>query len=150
MTRVLLTGAAGFIGSHLAEALLARGDEVIGVDNFDPFYARAVKERNLLAARARPGFHFHEFDLQDTAAVARLLTADTVLVHLAAKAGVRPSLEDPAGYVRANILATQSLVDAARQVGVQRVVFGSSSSVYGDDTPAPFREDAHAIHPISP
>lgn len=150
MTRVLLTGAAGFIGSHLAEALLARGDEVIGVDNFDPFYARAVKERNLLAARARPGFRFHEFDLQDTAAVARLLTADTVLVHLAAKAGVRPSLEDPAGYVRANVLATQSLVDAARQVGVQRVVFGSSSSVYGDDTPAPFREDAPAIHPISP
>lgn len=150
MTRVLLTGAAGFIGSHLAEALLARGDEVIGVDNFDPFYPRGVKERNLLAARTRAGFQFHEFDLQDTTALARLLTPETVLVHLAAKAGVRPSLEDPAGYVRANILATQSLVDAAHQVGAHRVVFGSSSSVYGDDTPAPFREDAPAIHPISP
>lgn len=151
MARILLTGAAGFIGSHVAERLVARGDTVIGVDNFDPFYARAVKERNLAGLRAAAAFSFHEFDLADPAApLAGLLTADTVVVHLAAKAGVRPSLRDPAGYLRANLVATQALVDAARAAGTRRIVFGSSSSVYGDDTPAPFREDAPAVHPISP
>ncbi len=150
MTRVLLTGAAGFIGSHLAEKLLARGDEVTGIDNFDPFYARPIKERNLAGPRSHAGFQFHETDILDTEAVLRLLTPDTVIVHLAAKAGVRPSLQDPSGYVRANITGTQSLIDAARQAGVTRFVFGSSSSVYGDDTSPPFREDAAAVHPISP
>jgi UDP-glucuronate 4-epimerase len=150
MTRVCLTGAGGFIGSHVAERLLARGDEVVGLDNFDPFYPRRIKERNLEAARASRGFQFHELDILDTAAIRRLLTADTVVVHLAAKAGVRPSLEDPAGYLRANVTGTQSLIDACRDAGVSRVVFGSSSSVYGDDTPPPFREDAPAVHPISP
>jgi UDP-glucuronate 4-epimerase len=151
MARVLVTGAAGFIGSHLAERLVARGDEVVGVDNFDPFYDRAIKERNLAALRAGPRFRFHEMDLADAKApLPSLLTPETVIVHLAAKAGVRPSLRDPAGYVRANLTATQLLVDAARLAGVTRFVFGSSSSVYGDDTPAPFREDAAAVHPISP
>jgi UDP-glucuronate 4-epimerase len=150
MTRVLLTGAAGFIGSHVAERLLARGDEVVGVDNFDPFYPRSVKERNLAAARASGGFEFHELDILDAARIRRLLTADTVVIHLAAKAGVRPSLKDPAGYVRVNVTGTQSLVDACREAGARRLVFGSSSSVYGDDTPVPFREDAPAVHPISP
>jgi len=147
--RILLTGAAGFIGSHLAERLLARGDEVIGVDNFDPFYPRAVKEANLAAARGHPGFRFQALDICDPA-VGPLLRPGTVLVHLAGKAGVRPSLSDPAGYLRANVTGTQALVDAARGAGVTRVVFGSSSSVYGDDTPPPFREDAAAVHPISP
>ena len=150
MTRVLLTGAAGFIGSHVTERLLARGDMVIGVDNFDPFYPRQVKERNLEVARRQAGFSFHEADLLDTAALARLLTPDTVVVHLAAKAGVRPSLQDPAGYVRANVTGTQSVIDAMRTAGARRLVFGSSSSVYGDDTTPPFREDAPAVHPISP
>ena len=149
--RVLLTGAAGFIGSSLAERLVARGDEVVGVDNFDPFYPRAVKERNLASLRQQRGFSFHELDLADPAApLAALLTADTAVVHLAAKAGVRPSLQDPAGYLRANLTATQALVDAMRAAGATRLAFGSSSSVYGDDTPAPFREDHAAIHPISP
>ncbi len=150
MTRVLLTGVAGFIGSNLAERLTARGDEVVGVDNFDPFYARGVKEANLAVLRQRRGFSFHELDILDGAAIRRLLDPDTVIVHLAAKAGVRPSLADPAGYLRANVTGTQSLLDAARAAGCPRFVFGSSSSVYGDDTPAPFREDAPAVHPISP
>ena len=150
MTRVLVTGAAGFIGSHLVERLLARGDSVIGVDNFDPFYARPVKERNLAVARAHAGYRFHELDLQDIAALVPLLTPESVVVHLAAKAGVRPSLADPAGYLRVNLTGTQALLDAARLAGATRIVFGSSSSVYGDDTPAPFREDAPAMHPISP
>ncbi len=150
MTRVLLTGAAGFIGSHLSERLLARGDVVVGIDNFDPFYARPIKESNLRGPRAHAAFSFSETDILETDSLTRLLTPDTVIVHLAAKAGVRPSLQDPAGYVRANITGTQSVIDAACRTGVTRIVFGSSSSVYGDDTTPPFREDAAAVHPISP
>jgi UDP-glucuronate 4-epimerase len=148
--RVLVTGAAGFIGSHLSEALLAQGHDVIGIDNFDPFYPRYMKERNLADARTRPGFAFRELDLLDVPAIRSLLTSDTVIVHLAAKAGVRPSLEDPVGYARANVTGTAALAEAARQGGVSRFVFGSSSSVYGDSTPVPFREDAVAIVPVSP
>jgi UDP-glucuronate 4-epimerase len=148
MTRILLTGAAGFIGSHVVERLLARGDEVVGVDNFDPFYSRAIKWRNLTAALGSARFSFHELDVV-TGVLAPLLTPDTVVLHLAAKAGVRPSLTDPAGYVRVNVGGSQAVLDAACEAGVSRIVFGSSSSVYGEDTEAPFREDAPAVSPIS-
>ena len=150
MTRILVTGAAGFIGSHLVEALAGRGDEVIGIDNFDPFYPRDVKERNLAEMGSPPGFSFRELDMLDAAALEALLDPATVVVHLAAKAGVRPSLADPVGYARANVTGTAAVVEAARRAGVSRFVFGSSSSVYGDSTPAPFREDAIAIEPVSP
>lgn len=145
--KVLVTGAAGFIGSHVCEALVARGHDVIGVDNFDPFYPRSVKEGNLAPLRSSPAFRLVEGDIaRDT------LPMDGVaaVLHLAAKAGVRPSLEDPAGYVAANVTGTARVLDAARRAGVTRVVFGSSSSVYGDATPAPFAEDAPALEPISP
>jgi nucleoside-diphosphate-sugar epimerase len=150
MTRILVTGAAGFIGSHLSEALIERGDEVVGIDNFDPFYPREVKERNLSGLLPRSGFSFAEMDLLDGTGIKRLLTPDTVVVHLAAKAGVRPSLAAPLDYVRANLLGTQAVLDAVRAVGGTRIVFGSSSSVYGNDTPPPFREDAPAVGAISP
>jgi UDP-glucuronate 4-epimerase len=150
VSRVLVTGAAGFIGSHLVEALAGQGDEVLGVDNFDPFYPRAAKERNLAEIGKRPGFSFWEQDILDVTAMRERLTPDTVLVHLAAKAGVRPSLADPVGYARANVTGTAAVLEAARQAGVSRIVFGSSSSVYGDSTPSPFREDALAVLPISP
>jgi UDP-glucuronate 4-epimerase len=149
MTRVLVTGAAGFIGSHLVEALAARGDEVVGIDNFDPFYDRAMKEANLRDV-GTGRLDFHEVDMLDVDRVAGLLTPDTVLVHLAAKAGVRPSIADPAGYARANVEGTAAVLEAARRARVVRIVFGSSSSVYGDTTPAPFREDAPALDPVSP
>lgn len=150
MTRVLVTGAAGFIGSHLAEALDAAEHCVVGVDNFDPFYPRAVKERNVAALRRRSRIAFHELDVRRPEALVPLLTPDTVIVHLAAKAGVRPSIADPVGYADANVTGTAAVAEAARRAGVGRLVFGSSSSVYGDTTPAPFREDATAVDPLSP
>jgi UDP-glucuronate 4-epimerase len=150
MTRILVTGAAGFIGSHLVEALSAQGDEVLGVDNFDPFYPRRAKEHNLAEMGRLARFTFQEQDMLDVGAMRALLTPDTVIVHLAAKAGVRPSLADPVGYARANVGGTAAVLDAARHAGVSRIIFGSSSSVYGDSTPVPFREDAAAIAPVSP
>jgi UDP-glucuronate 4-epimerase len=150
VTRILVTGAAGFIGSHLVEALARQGDEVIGIDNFDPFYPRPMKERNLSEIGRLAGFTFREMDLLDVAGLRSLLTPDTAIVHLAAKAGVRPSLADPVGYARANVTGTAAVAEAARQAGVTRLIFGSSSSVYGDSTPVPFREDAVAVMPVSP
>jgi UDP-glucuronate 4-epimerase len=150
VTRVLVTGAAGFIGSHLVEALVRRGDEVVGIDNFDPFYSRAMKERNLRTAAACPGFAFHEQDMRDVDALRAHLTPDTVIVHLAARAGVRPSLADPVGYAEVNVAGTAAVLEAARRAGVSRIALGSSSSVYGDSTPVPFREDAVAVEPVSP
>ena len=145
--RVLVTGAAGFIASHVAEALVARGDEVVALDNFDPFYPRAVKERNLETLRRSKGCRFVEADI-----VRDPLPLDgvSVVVHLAARPGVRPSLEDPASYSETNVTGTVRVLEAARRVGIRRVVFGSSSSVYGDTTPAPFSEEAPAVEPISP
>jgi UDP-glucuronate 4-epimerase len=150
VTRVLVTGAAGFIGSHLVEALARRGDEVVGIDNFDPFYARAMKERNLAEIGRLPGFRFHEQDMLDVVALQKLLTPDTVIAHLAARAGVRPSIADPMGYAQANVTGTAAVLEAARRAGVSRIAFGSSSSIYGDSTPSPFREDAAAVEPVSP
>jgi UDP-glucuronate 4-epimerase len=149
VSRVLVTGAAGFIGSHLVQALVDQGDDVVGIDNFDPFYPREMKERNL-AEVGQGRFDFHELDLLDVPRLRSLLTPETIIVHLGAKAGVRPSLADPVGYARVNVTGTAAVAEAARQAGVSRFVFGSSSSVYGDSTPVPFREDAVAVVPVSP
>lgn len=145
--RWLVTGAAGFIGSHVCEALVARGDEVVGIDNFDPFYPREVKERNLEGLAGERRFALRELDCAEAP-----LACDGVdgVIHLAAKAGVRPSLDDPAGYVRANVQATVQVLEGARRAGLGRVVLASSSSVYGDTTPPPFAETAGAVEPVSP
>ncbi len=150
---VLVTGAAGFIGSHLCEALLARGDRVVGVDNFDPFYAEASKRANLDEVRAAGGdFAFHELDLNDAGALAGVLrdARPATVVHLAAKAGVRPSIEDPIGYAHANVTATAAVMNRAREAGATRLVIASSSSVYGNNPKTPFSEDDPVEHPISP
>jgi UDP-glucuronate 4-epimerase len=145
--KVLVTGAAGFIGSHVCEALVARGHAVIGVDNFDAFYPRAVKERNLERLRANEAFRLVEADVARDPVP---LDGVGAVLHLAAKPGVRPSLENPGAYVEANVTATARVFDAARRAGIARVVFGSSSSVYGNTTAAPFAEGAPALEPISP
>ena len=148
---VLVTGAAGFIGSHLSERLCARGDDVIGYDNFDPFYPRAVKEANLAGLRRDPRFAFVEGDLRDPLALAPAFARrPDVVVHLAALAGVRPSLAEPARYTDVNVTGTQRLVDAARAHGVRRFVFASSSSVYGRDSQPPFKESDPCLAPVSP
>ena len=148
--RILVTGAAGFIGSHACEALLARGWDVVGLDNFDPFYDRAIKESSVEALRSHQRFSFVEGDIRDGAVVARCLQGTDAVLHLAARAGVRPSLEDPSLYASVNVVGTAQILEACHRAGVRRVVFGSSSSVYGDDTPVPFGEGAIAVKPISP
>ncbi len=153
MAKVLVTGCAGFIGSHTTERLLRRGDEVIGVDNFDPlFYEREIKERNLVWARQQPHFTFVEADICDQGAMQDLFERfrPQKVVHLAALAGVVPSLERPVDYDRVNVLGTVILLELSRRYEVEMFVFASSSSVYGADTQAPFREDAPAVRPISP
>lgn len=148
--RVLVTGLAGFLGSHVGEALVRRGDDVVGLDNFDAFYDRAVKERNLGGLLASPQVRFAEGDIRDKAALLGVMQGVDVIVHLAAKAGVRPSLRDPAAYVSTNIAGTTAVLEAAREAGIRGVVFAGSSSVYGDSAPVPFREDFPATDPISP
>lgn len=148
----LVTGAAGFIGSTLSESLLERGDRVIGIDNFEPFYARELKEENLAACRAHPNFTFEEADIRDAPRMAALLEAYRVtnIIHAAAMAGVRPSLERPAYYAEVNVGGTINLLEAARRHPVENFVLFSSSSVYGDRSPVPFREEEPANYPVSP
>ncbi len=147
-SRILVTGGAGFIGSHLVEALLARGDAVAILDDFNDFYDPRRKERNLEAVRAR--IVLERSDLCD-ADLDELLNRNQVdrVVHLAARAGVRPSVADPGLYHRVNVTGTLRLLESCRRAGVKRFVFGSSSSVYGARTIAPFRED-DVLSPESP
>ncbi|WP_257873257.1 GDP-mannose 4,6-dehydratase [Hymenobacter sp. J193] len=146
MASVLVSGCAGFIGSHLVELLLQRGHCVTGLDNFDPFYGRHRKEQNMAGFRQHPRFSFHEVDLrhgQD--ALVDALPADPieVVVHLAAKAGVGPSVHAPIDYLDNNVLGTTHLLEWMRQRGIQKLFFASSSSVYGNTPARPFREDAN-------
>ncbi len=147
--RVVVTGAAGFIGSHLCERLLALGHQVVGVDSFTDFYERARKEENLEDARAHPDFKFEELDLVD-ADLGPVLRGARVVYHLAGQPGVRPSWGGQFDrYVRDNILATQRLLEALKETPVERLVFAGSSSVYGDAEMFPTKESA-LPRPVSP
>jgi UDP-glucuronate 4-epimerase len=152
--RVLLTGAAGFIGSHVADRLCAGGHSVVGLDNFDPFYARARKERNLEGLRDRGVFLLHEGDLCVPADLDRALGAAggpvDLVIHLAALAGIAASLAAPERFFEVNVMGTLRLIEAAKRAGVARFIFASSSSVYGADSALPFREDAICASPLSP
>ena len=153
-SRVLVTGAAGFIGSHAAERLLAAGHHVFGVDNFCDFYDRRWKEINLESASDRYAERvtLNELDITDGDAIDRLVqkVRPAAILHLAAMAGVRPSIEQPAYYARVNVEGTTHLLEAARKHGVGRFVFASSSSVYGNLRRVPFREEDNVAEPISP
>lgn len=149
--RVIITGAAGFIGSHTARAVLARGGLVLGLDNLDPYYDTALKRRNLVSIGSQR-FEHRDCDIRDAARVRDAFDAfrpDTV-IHLAARAGVRPSIADPAGYAMTNIVGTQHILDAAELAGCKRIVCASSSSVYGDNPKTPFAETDPVDAPISP
>lgn len=148
--RVAVTGAAGFIGSHCCRALLDAGHAVSGLDNFDPFYDRRIKEHGLAELFPRDGFRFLEGDIRDRDAVREAVAGCDAVLHLAARAGVRPSIEEPLLYTSINVDGTAQLLESCREHGVRSFVFGSSSSVYGDVTEPPFREDAPAVTPISP
>ncbi|SHJ22768.1 UDP-glucuronate 4-epimerase [Hymenobacter daecheongensis DSM 21074] len=148
MASILVTGCAGFIGSHLTEQLLHAGHRVVGLDNFDPFYDRALKLRNLTACLAHPRFSFHEADLRHGLdALVDALPADPieVVVHLAAKAGVGPSVHAPVAYLENNVIGTTHLLEWMRLRGIGKLFFASSSSVYGNTPQRPFREDQNLL-----
>jgi UDP-glucuronate 4-epimerase len=150
--RVLVTGAAGFIGSHTVEALLDRDCEVVGVDNFDPFYDPAIKRGNIASARRHSAFTLAEVDVRDADAMTQVIerAAPDVIVHLAARAGVRPSIAAPRLYADVNVVGTTVVLEAARAAGVDRLVIASSSSVYGNGSRVPFHESDAAVQPVSP
>lgn len=151
MRSALVTGGAGFIGSHLVERLLEEGWYVTVVDNFDPFYPREVKWKNLEKALSHPNFRLFEVDIKDLDALRRVLNGRyDVIVHLAAKAGVRPSLQDPVGYYEVNVCGTQNLLEFAKERRIEQFVFASSSSVYGINPNVPWREDDPVLRPVSP
>ena len=149
---VVVTGGAGFIGGHLSRALLTRGHRVTVVDNFDPFYPRSVKLDGIGDLLDHSSFTLLERDVNETDRMVDTLSETEVdaIIHLAAKAGVRPSIEDPEAYQVGNVLGTQSMLEVARRLGVGAFLFGSSSSVYGNDAPIPFSESDPCVGPISP
>jgi len=146
---IFVTGVAGFIGSRVAAALLARGDTVAGLDDFNDFYDPAVKRRTVAELEPQ-GLRVTEGDLRDPDAVKRAMQGADIVVHLAARAGVRPSLEQPALYAETNVTGTVNVLEAMRELGIQRVVHASSSSVYGGQEKVPFSEDDPIDHPWSP
>jgi UDP-glucuronate 4-epimerase len=147
--KVLVTGCAGFIGSHVSEKLINEGHLVVGIDNFDPFYGRNIKEANMKSFINHHKFSFFNIKLPDESLKLILTNHEIdVIIHLAARAGVRPSMKLPASYVEYDITVTVQLFEFAREAGIKHVVFGSSSSVYGN-LPPPYREDTRVDKPIS-
>jgi UDP-glucuronate 4-epimerase len=149
--KVLVTGAAGFIGSHLCERLLGDGCQVLGVDNFDDFYDPQIKRRNIAGCLENENFELFEADIRDRAAMGDSLGRGVdMIVHLAAKAGVRPSIDQPLLYADVNINGTGILLEAAKEQKIGKFIFASSSSVYGNNEKVPFSEDDNVDFPISP
>lgn len=149
--KILLTGVAGFIGYHVAERLLARGDEVVGLDNLNAYYDVRLKEARLARLKGRPGFTFHRLDLADRAGMERLFAEARPrrVIHLAAQAGVRYSLSHPHAYVESNLVGFLHVLEGCRHHGVEHLVYASSSSVYGANTRMPFSVHHNVDHPLS-
>ncbi len=152
MSVILITGVAGFIGSHVAEKILKRGDTVVGIDNFDSFYKRELKESNLreLTSTHPSTFHFFETDIRELSPD-KLASFDIdTVIHLAAKAGVRSSLENPEEYESVNVFGTLKVLEFCKKRNIKRLIYSSSSSVYGNSSALAFKEDQDADRPISP
>ena len=148
---ILVTGAAGFIGMHVAQLLLARGDTVVGLDNLNDYYDPQLKLRRLARLTAHPQFRFVKLDVADRDGMAALFARERVerVVHLAAQAGVRYSLSNPHAYVDSNIVGFVNILEGCRHTDVQHLVYASSSSVYGSNTQMPFSESHNVDHPVS-
>ena len=151
MMKILVTGAAGFIGARVCDLLLERGDEIVGVDNLNAYYDVSLKEARLARLEGRPGFQFHKTDIENRQAMEELFTrtAPHRVVHLAAQAGVRYSIENPYAYIDANIVGTINVLEGCRHNHVEHLVFASSSSVYGANTHLPFSVHDNVDHPVS-
>jgi UDP-glucuronate 4-epimerase len=151
MATILVTGAAGFIGYHLAAALLDRGDRVVGIDNLNDYYDPALKRARLARLDGRPGWSFQPLDLADGPGISRLFETERFdrVAHLGAQAGVRYSLTNPAAYVQSNLVGFLHILEGCRHHGVGHLVYASSSSVYGANTRMPFAETDVVDHPVS-
>jgi UDP-glucuronate 4-epimerase len=149
--KILLTGAAGFIGSTTSHRLLARGDEVVGLDNLNDYYSVQLKQDRLARLTPQPGFRFVQMDVADRAGIERLFAEEKFdrVIHLAAQAGVRYSLKNPQAYVDANVVGFMNILEGCRHSAVQHLVYASSSSVYGGNTKMPFSERDSVDHPVS-
>jgi UDP-glucuronate 4-epimerase len=151
IVKILVTGAAGFIGSHLSHRLLDRGDEVLGIDNLNDYYDVSLKEARLARLTAKPGFKFVRMDLSDRAGIANFFKKERPqkVVNLAAQAGVRYSLANPHAYVDSNLVGFVNILEGCRHNGVEHLVYASSSSVYGANTLMPFSTHDTVDHPLS-
>jgi UDP-glucuronate 4-epimerase len=149
--RLLVTGSAGFIGMHTAERLLARGDEVIGVDNLNDYYSPQLKRDRLARLKPHPNFHFYEADIADTVAIEKVFSGAPfdAVIHLAAQAGVRYSITNPSAYIHSNLNGFGVMLEACRHHEAKHLVFASTSSVYGTNAQLPFSEHHTADHPVS-
>lgn len=152
MIKILITGCAGFIGSSLVDRLLNLGFSVVGIDNLDTFYDKSIKLQNLHTALKSNYFKFIHGDILQPELVKEIIKVENVnlVVHLAAKAGVRPSILDPAAYYLTNVQGTLTVLEAMRENGINKIIFASSSSVYGNNPKVPFSEEDSVDHPISP
>lgn len=150
--KIFVTGGAGFIGSNLSDKLLELGHSVIAFDNFDPFYAEAVKRENIVKALKNPNYTLVEGDILDKEKLFKILNIvyPDVVIHLAAKGGVRPSIENPEAYYQTNVTGTLNVLECMRKTSLRRLIFASSSSVYGNNIKVPFSENDTVDTPISP
>ncbi len=148
--KILITGVAGFIGSNLAASMIKTGTEILGIDNFDDFYERSVKENNLAPLRASENFSFIEGDIRNASVFNNIKDKVDVVIHLAAKAGIQPSLQMPAEYLEVNINGTLNILEWMKNNQLNKLVFASSSSVYGSNNRIPFSEEDTNIFPVSP
>ena len=152
MQTILLTGGAGFIGSNLADRLLSEGYNVVVIDNFNNYYTPKIKEQNVAHNLTHPHYKLYRADIEDMSALKEIFNAHKfdAVIHLAARAGVRPSIEAPADYVKTNVLGTVNILDCMKDFGISKLVVASSSSVYGNCKAAEFSEDLIVSSPISP